>query len=120
MITMRTDLPDHVLGADASGTVTGEDYDTVLVPAIEAFRQSHDRIRALVVLTPEFEGFAGGAMWDDAKLGLRKAGEWERLAVVTDHGHIRTLINSFKFMIPGDVRTFGLAQLDDAKVWVAQ
>ena len=37
MITMRTDLPEDVLGADASGTVTGQDYETVLVPAIEAF-----------------------------------------------------------------------------------
>jgi hypothetical protein len=119
MITIRTDLPDHVLGADVSGAVTAADYETVLVPAIEAFRQSHDKIRALVVLGAEFEGFEGGAMWDDAKLGLREAGEWERLAVVTDHGHIRGLINSFKFMVPGDVKTFELAQLDAAKAWVA-
>jgi hypothetical protein len=119
MITIRTDVPEHVLGADASGMVTGQDYETVLVPAIEAFRQAHDKIRALVVLGAEFEGFEGGAMWDDAKLGLREAGEWERLAVVTDRGHIRSLVNAFKFMIPGDVKTFELAQLDDAKAWVA-
>jgi hypothetical protein len=115
---MRTDLPDHVLGADASGTVTGQDYETVLVPAIEAFTKTHDKVRALVVLGAEFQGFEGGAMWDDAKLGLRKIG-WERLAVVTDHGHIRNLINTFKFMIPGKVKTFELSQLDDAKAWVA-
>lgn len=118
MITIRTDMPDNVLGADVSGTVTGADYQTVLVPAIESFVATHDRVRALVVLGPDFQGFEGGAMWDDAKLGLRKVG-WERLAVVTDHGHIRSLINTFKFMIPGDVKTFELAQLDDAKAWVA-
>ena len=118
MITMRTDLPEHVLGADVSGTVTGQDYETVLVPAIEAFVKTHDKVRALIVLGPQFQGFEGGAMWDDAKLGLRKVG-WERLAVVTDQGHIRTLINTFKFMIPGKVKTFELAQLDDAKAWVA-
>ena len=119
MITLRTDLPEHVLGADASGMVTAQDYETVLVPAIEAFRMTHDRIRALVVLGTDFDGFEGGAMWDDAKLGLREAGEWERLAVVTDRGHIRSLVNAFKFMIPGKVKTFELAQLDDAKAWVA-
>jgi hypothetical protein len=118
MITIRTDLPEHVLGASASGMVTGQDYETVLVPAIEAHLKNHDKVRALIVLGPEFEGFEGGAMWDDAKLGLRKVG-WERLAVVTDHGHIRTLINTFKFMIPGDVKTFELAQLDNATTWVA-
>jgi hypothetical protein len=120
VITLRTDLPDHVLGADASGTVTGQDYETVLVPAIEAFRRDHDKIRALVVLGTDFQGFEGGAMWDDAKLGLREAGEWERLAVVTDQSHMRTMINAFKFMIPGKVKTFELGQLDDAKIWVAQ
>jgi hypothetical protein len=119
MITIRTDLPDNVLGADASGTVTAEDYETVLVPALEAFRQTHDKVRALVVLGPEFESFSGGAMWDDAKLGLTRAGVWERLAVVTDDRQIRSLINTFRFMIPGDVKTFGLAELDDAKAWIA-
>ena len=117
MITMRTDLPEHVLGADASGMVTGRDYETVLVPAIEAFVQTHEQVRALIVLGPEFEGFEGGAMWDDAKLGLRKVG-WERLAVVTDRGHIRNLVNTFRFMIPGKVKTFELSQLDEAKTWV--
>ena len=118
MITMRTDLPENVLGADASGTVTAQDYETVLVPAIQAFAQTHAKVRALVVLGPDFEGFEGGAMWDDAKLGVRKIG-WERLAVVTDRGHIRSLINTFGFMIPGEVKTFELSQLDDAKTWVA-
>jgi hypothetical protein len=118
MITIRTDLPDNVLGADVSGTVTGEDYQTVLVPALESFLETHETVRALVVLGPEFLGFEGGAMWDDAKLGFRKIG-WERLAVVTDHDHIRSLINTFKFMIPGDVKTFELAQLGDAKAWVS-
>ena len=119
MITLRTDLPDHVLGADASGTVTASDYETVLVPAVEAHRRTHDTIRALMVLGPEFTGFDAGAMWDDAKLGLRDGKAFERLAVVTDHDHVRGLVNTFKFMIPGEVRTFELAQLDDAKAWVA-
>jgi hypothetical protein len=118
MIRMRTDLPEHVLGADASGTLTGQDYETVLVPAIEAFLKTHDEVRALIVLGPEFDRFEGGAMWDDARLGLRKIG-WKRLAVVTDHNQIRSLINTFKFMIPGKVKTFELSQLDDAKAWVA-
>ena len=45
MITMRSDLPENVLGADASGTVTAQDYETVLVPAIQAFAQTHAKIR---------------------------------------------------------------------------
>ena len=29
------DLPDTVLGISAEGTVTGADYQTVLIPAVE-------------------------------------------------------------------------------------
>ena len=117
MIRLLGDMPPGVLGFEAVDDVEKEDYEDVLVPAIEAYVKNHDKVRALIVLGPEFEGFEGGAMWDDAKLGLRKVG-WERLAVVTDHGHIRKLINTFKFMIPGDVKTFELAELDNAKTWV--
>ena len=28
-------LPDNVVGVNLSGTITGEDYDTVLIPAIK-------------------------------------------------------------------------------------
>jgi len=29
-------LPDNVVGVNLSGTITGEDYDTVLIPAINS------------------------------------------------------------------------------------
>jgi hypothetical protein len=119
MITILPDLPDHVLGAEASGTVTGEDYQTVLAPAVEAYLRDHDQVRLLAVLGPDFTEFAGGAMWDDARLGLSHVRSWKRIAVVTDRAHLRSMVGTFSFMIPGEVRTFTLGELDDAKAWVA-
>ena len=119
MITILTDLPDTVLGAEASGTVTGEDYQTVLVPAVEAYLRDHSEMRLLAVLGPDFTEFAGGAMWNDAKLGMSHIQSWKRIAVVTDHPHLRNMVNTFAFMIPGQVRTFPYAELSDAKAWVA-
>ena len=119
MITILNDLPPNVLGAEGSGRVTGEDYRTVLVPAVEAYLRDHDRVRALLVLGPAFEEFAGDAMWQDARLGLDNIKSWERLAVVTDHAHLRSLVSAFAFMVPGQVQTFPYDQLAQAKAWVA-
>ena len=36
MLQLMPDLPDRVLGVVASGEVSASDYETVLVPAVEA------------------------------------------------------------------------------------
>jgi hypothetical protein len=35
MLELIQGLPDNVLGIIGSGTITGEDYDTVLIPAMK-------------------------------------------------------------------------------------
>ena len=47
MITQMTDLPDGVLGFEASGKVTGDDYSEVLVPAVEAALKTDAAIAVL-------------------------------------------------------------------------
>ncbi len=120
MITILSDLPPNVLGAEASGTVIGADYRDILVPAVEAHLERNETLRVLFVLGPAFDGFESSAMWQDAQLGLGKVKAWERVAVVTDHEHIRGLIKTFGFAIPGEVKTFEMDDLADAKTWVAQ
>lgn len=119
MITILSDLPDTVLGAEARGTVTSDDYQNVLVPAVEAYLRQHHEVRLLAVLGPEFTEFAPSAMWDDARLGLDTIKAWKRIAVVTDHAHLRGMVTSFAFLVPGEVRTFTYGELDEARTWVA-
>jgi hypothetical protein len=39
------ELPDNVLGVSAEGQISGADYETVLIPAVESKLKSHDKIR---------------------------------------------------------------------------
>jgi hypothetical protein len=71
MVEIIDGMPDNVLGFVASGKVTGNDYDTVLIPAIEAKLMSRRKVRVLYQLPPNFNGFSAEAVWDDAKVGLR-------------------------------------------------
>ena len=118
MLRLIPDLPDHVLGVSAHGEVTGEDYELILVPAIETKAASHHRLRLLYVIGPEFTGFTGAAAWEDAKVGMRHFTAFERIAVVTDVDWIRNTFRFFAFLMPAPVKIFANAEADQARIWI--
>ena len=118
MIELIPDLPDNVLGIEAKGEVRGEDYEQVVIPAVHRLLESRGKVRLLYVLGSEFDGFTAAAMWDDTKVGVEHPFSWERIAVVTDHDAYRRLFKAVGFLIPAKMRTFELAELDEAKAWI--
>ena len=120
MIELLQDLPDNVLALEASSKVTGDDYEKVIIPAVEARFEQFDKIRFLYHLGPDFTGFDAEAMWDDAKVGLKHLTHFEKIAVVTDVDWITRATKTFGFMMPGEVKVFTNAQLAEAKTWVSQ
>jgi hypothetical protein len=111
---------DNVVALRATGKVTGDDYETVLIPLIEAKLAAHDKIRMLYQLGPEFTGYEAEAMWDDAKVGLKHLTHFEKIAVVTDVEWVVRLVKAAGFLIPGEVRLFANNELTAAQAWIAQ
>jgi len=120
MIEVMTDLPDRVLGVKARGQVTADDYKTVLVPAIERKLTQHRKVRLLYVIGDEFEGYTGGAAWEDAKVGMKHLTSFERVAVVTGVDWIENMIKAFGFALPGEVRVFDDDDREDARQWISE
>ncbi|WP_026073240.1 STAS/SEC14 domain-containing protein [Nodosilinea nodulosa] len=120
MIELIPGLPNHILAMTAHGQVTGEDYETVLIPAVEARLKQHEKIRLLYQLGADFTAFNIEAMWDDAKVGLQHLTAWEKIAVVTDQDWIRAATKVFGFALPCPVKVFTNAQLAEAKIWIQQ
>ncbi|RLA68552.1 MAG: STAS/SEC14 domain-containing protein [Epsilonproteobacteria bacterium] len=120
MIKIISDLPSNVLGFESSGTVTGKDYETVLIPAVEAKLKEFPKIKLLYHLGPDFTGYDLKAAWDDAKVGLAHLTAWEKIAVVTDIEWVSSGVKVFGFVIPGEVRVFENSKLDTAKEWVSE
>jgi hypothetical protein len=120
MLTLIPDLPPAVVGVEASGKVTAQDYEQVLVPAVEAAHAAtpEGKVRLLYVLGHELPDYSAGAAWEDAKLGLGRLREWERIAVVGDTGWVRHAIHGLGWVLPGDVKAFATADLDAARAWV--
>lgn len=120
MIEMIPNLPDNVVGFAAHGKITGADYESTLIPAVEERLRKHDKVRLLYQMAPDFEGFDAAAVWDDTKIGLKHWTAWERCAVVTDHAWVRNMTKAFGFVMPGEVRVFGNDQLDAARAWLSE
>jgi len=117
MLRIMNDLPDNVLGVSAEGKVTGTDYETVLIPAVEEKLKTNKKLRMLYQLGSNFEGFDFTAMFDDAKLGMRRASVWEKIAFVSDHHYVNA-VKFFRHLIPCEVRIFKNSELDEAKKWI--
>ena len=120
MIKQIEGLPAGTLGFRASGQVTAADYERVLVPDVEAAFALNRKLRLLYLVDEDFTGFDPGAMWDDAKLGMRHLSGWDRVALVTDVPWLRMTATAMGFVIPAEFRLFGLAELAAAKAWVGK
>lgn len=120
MLKRIIDLPDNVLGFEASGEVTAEDYQSVLVPELEDKLRKIKNVRLLYILGVTFEGFTHAAMWQDTKVGLRHLTRFDRIAVVTDVDWIGNSIKVFGFAMPGEVRVFTIDDLHAAREWVSE
>lgn len=121
MIDVLTDMPDGVAGIRVSGRVSGEDFRGVEATLKQAVGSGD--IRIVEVIDSDYAGFGPGGLAADLKLGLgtllRHYADFTRLAVVTDKEWVIHTLHALAWMVPGEVRLFGMADLDDAKNWAA-
>jgi len=118
MIERLKGFPPNVLAFACRGKVTKADYDTVLVPAVNAALKGGGKLRIYYETGDNF-GIEPGAMWEDFKVGMEHLTRWERMAVVTDVDWIKHTMKFFSFMMPGEMLTFSHAEADKARAWVS-
>ena len=119
MIRILRGMPAGVVGLEAVDDVEEEDYQDVIVPAVEAAIAEHGKVRLVYVLGPEFDEYEGEAVWEDLKLGARHPASFERIAIVTDARWAAPAIKIFSVLWPGQARAFPLSELEAAKQWAA-
>lgn len=114
------DLPNNVLGVSAEGKITGTDYETVLIPAIEEKLKTNKKISMLYQLGNNFSGFEMSAMLDDAKMGMKHLSAWDKIALVSDHQMINTFAKFFGHMLSCELRVYKNDELEAARKWIVE
>jgi hypothetical protein len=119
MLTPIIGLPDYVLGITATGTVSREDMENVLQPALKSLVDKYDEIYYLLVLKTDVGSFTAGSWLQDMKAGIQNFTKWKKIAVVTDQSAVEKCTDVFSVLVPGESRGFDFNQLDEAIRWIS-
>lgn len=121
MIETLADMPEGVNGIRVSGRITGDDIRS-FKPHMDTMLAG-DELRFVEVIAPDYEGFGTGGLVEDLKQGFGVLFEhhaaFKRIAVVSDREWVVHTLHALSWMVPGDLRIFGLDDLEAAKEWAA-
>jgi hypothetical protein len=118
MIHEMKDTPNTMVGFVATHDVTREDFDKVVLPAVDELVKRTDKLNYLFVLETPLRNFTIGAWMSDAMLGLNNINKWSRAAIVTDVEGVKSFADLFGKVMPGEFRGFTQEELTDAIRWV--
>ena len=117
-LIVMPDLPGDVIGLQAEGIITAQDYRETLVPLVDAKSSEHDKLKLLYIIGEGFDGFSAGALWDDTRFGLSHYTTFSKIALVSDVDWVRHSVKLFGHLMPTEVMVFHLSEFDDAKAWI--
>lgn len=110
--------PENVVAFRALGDVTAEDYRTIIAPAVKRLVERIDQINFLFLIDTELENFTATAWLEDAFIGLKNFGKWNRAAIVTDSERAISFTNAFSYVMPGEFKGFRKTAFAEALDWV--
>lgn len=111
MIELVPGLPQNVVGITTRGRVTREDWDDVLLPAMDEALRRHEKIRLYYEIASRYPG----AGWDVLDLATDRL---ERIAVVSDAAWVKWVANALCFLITSKVRIFSKEEEEESRTWI--
>ena len=122
MLQRIPDVPECIDALAAIGTLTRQDYEQSIEPILDEARRGSRRIRLLVQLGPEYEGYTAGAAWEKTANAFRSPSLLRLLdgyAVVTDLHWLHEWTHLMGFLLPFPLRVFGNDERDEAIAWLS-
>ncbi|PVY97985.1 STAS/SEC14 domain-containing protein [Actinomycetospora cinnamomea] len=119
MLRQIGNMPAGTLGFEAVGKFDDDDFEETVEPVLRREIAAGRAIRMLYLLGPDLLEYEGDALAEQLKFAARHATSYERVAVVSDQDWLRPALRVLSALVPGQLRAFPLAQLMQAKAWVA-
>lgn len=116
----QIDTTDNIVAFRALAEVTNEDFLRVVIPAVEHLVKHTNEINFLLVLDTDndVQSFTSGAWLQEALLGLKHLGKWNRAAIISDSEEIISFTNGFSYVVPGEFHGFKKENFNKALNWV--
>ena len=122
MLRRIPDVPEGIDALTAVGTLTRQDYEQSIEPILDEARRSGRRIRLLIEIGPEYDGYTAGALWEKTAHSFRSPSLLRLLdgyAVVSDLRWLHEWSHLTAFLLPFPLRVFGNDERADAIAWLS-
>lgn len=117
MITILNDAPENVAAFNATGEVTKEDFENLVIPYVKNKVEQFGELNYLLYLDTDLSNFTMGAWLQDALLGIKNITKWNRAAIVTDEEGVQNFTDIFSVLMPGEFKSFPKENLYNALYW---
>ncbi|CAI2768463.1 STAS/SEC14 domain-containing protein [Flavobacterium collinsii] len=114
----QIDTTDNIVAFRALAALTTGDFLNVVIPAVEHLVKQTNEINFLLVLDTDIENFTSGEWLQEALLGLKHLGKWNRAAIISDSEEIISFTNGFNHIVPGEFHGFKRESFNKALNWV--
>jgi hypothetical protein len=115
-VDLQQDAGGKILVIKLTGKLTKEDYEH-FVPKVESLIKDHGKLRILVQMH-NFQGWAGGALWQDIKFDLKNFRHIERVALVGEKSWEHGMAAFCKPFTTATMRYFDRSEVEQAEVWI--
>lgn len=119
MITLIPDVPENVAAFKASGEITKEDFENLVIPHVKAKVNTFDELNYLFYIDTDLDQFTVGAWMKDILVGLKNLTKWNRAAIVTDKKFVQNFTDVFSVLMPGEFKSFPQDDVENALYWCA-
>ncbi|NOX95777.1 MAG: STAS/SEC14 domain-containing protein [Alphaproteobacteria bacterium] len=110
---------EEALAIKASGKLSADDYEKVLIPKLNELFKAHKRVRLMVEFSDDFACWSSAeAAWDDAKIGLEHPNDFEKIALVGAPAWIKLGMKFYCLFFRGEVKAFAGDAEAEAWDWV--
>src|SRR5438094_170958 len=106
MVELLEGFPPHVAAYKASGAVSKEEYEQVVMARVNEVAAEYGKINFLVLLETSFHNYSIGAFLDYVKVSFQHFSKWERMAIVTNESWVRKAYDVLSPFVHGEVKGY--------------
>jgi hypothetical protein len=117
MLQFLPESQGNILGVKVNGRFTNRDYQVFLIPRLQDLIKAHGRVRVLLYLDKDFQGWELEAIRNHP-FGLQHKDDLQKIAVVGGSWRLRLELKLVTPFMAGEVRTFSPEELAAAWTWV--
>lgn len=120
MFEILSESTGNILAVKATEKLTVEDYENIFIPELNKLIKKYGKIRVLIYLDNNFDGWELEALWDDAKYGINHREDFEKIAVVGGPAWVRWTTKISSPFMGGEIKTFAGKNLQIAYNWISE